>query len=142
VLHVHDYRRRVLRADPAGVVITVVRYRCTAVACGARWLLLPLLLARHLWRRWTVVATALFHRRPPNWPPVPRRTVRRWRARLRLAGRLLAQLLAASGAPHLAAVAARIGLTPSRGQLVTALAQPLAAVAALLHRLAPGVRLM
>jgi hypothetical protein len=142
VLHVHDYRGRVLRADPAAVVITVVRYRCAGVACGARWLLLPLLLARHLWRRWTVVATALFHRRPPNWPPVPRRTVRRWRARLRMAGRLLAQLLATSGAPHLAAVAARVGLTPSRGQLVTALAQPLEAVAALLHRLAPGVRLM
>ena len=59
-----------------------------------------------------------------------------------MAGRLLAQLLATSGAPHLAAVAARVGLTPSRGQLVTALAQPLEAVAALLHRLAPGVRLM
>lgn len=142
VLHVHDYRERVLRADPAGAVITVVRYRCAAVACGARWLLLPLLLARRLWRRWTVVTAATEGWRPSAWPKVPARTVRHWRARLGLAGRRLTQVLAASGAPDLAAVATRLGLTPSRRQLVQALALPLGAVAALLHQLAPGLRLM
>jgi len=143
VLHVHDYRARLLRADPDQVVITVVRYRCAAAECGARWLLLPVLLARHLWRRWQVVeVAALERRRPPDWPPVPPRTRRRWRARLRMGGRVLTQVLAASALPALEVVAQRAGLTATRLDLVLALALPLCAAAALLHRLAPGLRLM
>lgn len=142
VLHMHDFRQRLLRADPAGGVITVRRYRCAAPACRAHWLLLPLLVARHLWRRWVVVEATWQGRRPTHWPAVPRRTVRRWRERLRLAGRRLVQGLAGSGTPVLEEVAARLGLAASRGQIVVALGQPLAAVAMLLHRLVPGLRLM
>jgi len=142
VLHVHDYRSRVLRADPEGAVIRVVRHRCTAAECGARWLILPMLLARHLWRRWAVVEASTVGQRPHDWEPVPARTQRRWRARLRSTGRLLVQALASSGAAALEAVAARVGLASTRQDVVGALGLPLAKVAALLHRLVPGLRLM
>ena len=142
VLHVHDYRSRVLLADPDGAAIKVVRHRCMAAECGARWLTLPLLLARHLWRRWPVVEATTQDRRPPDWPPVPARTRRRWRARLGDAGRVLTQVLAATGLPALEAVAQRVGLTATRLEVVLALGLPLSAAAALLPRLAPGLRLL
>lgn len=142
VLHVHDYRSRVLRADPEGAAIRVVRHRCMAAECGARWLILPLLLACRLWRRWVVVDAATVGCRSPGWPPVPPRTRRRWRARLRTAGRVLTQALAASSVPALEAVAGRLGLTATRVDVVRALGLSLSATAALLHRLAPGLRLM
>jgi hypothetical protein len=68
--------------------------------------------------------------------------VRRWQARLGLAARGLGQVLASSGAPVLEQVATRLGLSANRRQLVQGLALPLGAVAALLHRLVPGVRLL
>jgi hypothetical protein len=142
VLHVHDYRSRVLRADPEGAAIRVVRHRCTAAECGARWLILPMLLVCRLWRRWVVVEAATVARKPATWPPVPARTRRRWRARLRTAGRVLTQALATCGASALEAVAGRLGLTATRLHVVRALGLPLSAVAALLHRLVPGLRLM
>ncbi len=142
VLHVHDYRFRVLRADPDRVEIKVVRHRCVGPDCGARWLTLPLLLARHLWRRWAVVEATTRDRRPVDWPPVPARTARRWRARLRMAGRRLTQVLAASGLPSLEGVAQYLGLTATRLDVVLALGLTLSSVAALVHRLAPGLRLM
>ena len=142
VLHVHDYRSRVLRADPDQVVTKVVRHRCVGLDCGARWLTLPLFLARHLWRRWVVVEATTQGRRPVDWPPVPARTARRWRARLRMAGRRLTQVLAASGLPSLEGVAQYLGLTATRLDVVLALGLTLSSVAALVHRLAPGLRLM
>ena len=142
VLHVHDYRLRVLRADPDEARTRVVRHRCAARACGARWLVLPLLLARHLWRRWEVVEASTLGRRPADWPPVPARTRRRWRARLRTAARVLVQVLAASGSAALACVTERVGLGAPRLDVVLALGVPLSRAAALIHRLAPGLRLM
>jgi len=142
VLHLHDYRPRVLRADPDRAEITVVRHRCVGAECGARWQILPLLLARHLWRRWVVVKAAAVGRRPADWPPVPPRTQRRWRARLRMAGRRLTQVLAASGSATLEEVAQRVGLRATRLDVVLALGLTLSAAAALVHRLAPGLRLM
>lgn len=142
VLHVHDYRSRVLRADPDRAVVDVVRHRCVGAECGARWLILPLLLARHLWRRWAVVEATTRDRRPLDWPPVPARTARRWRARLRMAGRRLTQVLAASGLPALEGVAQRLGLSVTRVDVVLGLGLTLSATAALVHRLAPGLRLM
>ncbi len=142
VLHVHDYRSRVLLADLEKAAITVVRYRCVGADCGARWLALPLLLARHLWRRWEVVQTTMLGRRPVKWPAVPARTGRRWRARWRMAGRRLTQVLAASGSPALEAAAQRLGLWATRRDVVLALGLTLSCAAALVHRLAPGVRLM
>lgn len=142
VLHVHDYRGRVLRADPERAMTTVVRHRCARASCSARWLILPLLLARQLWRRWEVVEASTLGRRPAQWPSVPARTRRRWRARLQMAGRLLVQVLAASDAAVLGRVAERVGLAGSRLELVLALGFSLSHAAALLHRLAPGLRLM
>jgi len=143
VLHVHDYRSRVLLADPDGAAIKVVRHRCVGPECGARWLILPLLLARHLWRRWAVVEAATTQRqRSANWPTVPARTRRRWRARLGVAGRLLTQVLAASGLPALEGLAKGVGLTATRLDVVLALGLPLSSTAALLHCLAPGLRLV
>lgn len=148
-LHRHDVRLRVLRADPAAARITVVRYRCAAPACRARWLILPQFLARGVWRRWVVVAAAVLERRPATWPPVPARTRRRWRARLQLAGLVLVQVLAASGAV-LEHAGHTLGLTATRRDVVhavgtalgTSLGAALAMTAAFLHRLAPGLRLM
>jgi hypothetical protein len=143
VLHVHDYRWRVLHADPQGAAIRLVRHRCAAPQCGARWQSLPAFLPRHLWRRWPLVEAAVGGCPPPSQAPsVPPRTQRRWRDRLRSSGRLLRQVLSASGRPRLEAIAQRLGLTVSRQQVVGVLALPLWAVAALLHRLVPGLRLM
>lgn len=147
-LHVHDYRTRELRGEPRRrkkgetASITVVRHRCANPECKAHWRTLPALLARHLWRRWEVVEAATVGSRPPSWPPVPKRTRRRWMARLRMGARVLTQVLAASGSAALEAIAKGLGLASTRLDVVVALAAPLSAVAELLHRLAPGLRLM
>ena len=101
-----------------------------------------MLLARHLWRRWAVVEASTVGHRPHDWEPVPARTQRRWWARLRSSGRTLAQALASSGDAAWAAVAGGLGLTATRQDVVRALGLPLEKVAALLHRLVPGLRLM
>ena len=56
-LHVHDYRERVLRAELRKPVALIVRLIC--VSCEAIWQILPLFIARHLWRTWNVVRNAL-----------------------------------------------------------------------------------
>jgi hypothetical protein len=148
VLHVHDYRERCLRAEPDGPVEMVVRHACAA--CHARWLTLPEFIARGLWRSWRVVERATIASSAPRGPPVPKRTVRRWRERLRSAARFLIQLLATSGDAVLSGLATRLGMNATRRELVVASAaamdtpadRRLAMPAAMIHRLAPGVRLM
>ncbi|SRR6266849_5497070 len=152
-LHVHDYRERVLRAEPDTPVGTIVRHAC--VACRAIWQVLPAFIARHLWRTWRVVAHTLTPDagRPaaaeaPRWPKVPGRTARRWRARWRRPARVLRHILAASGAAAWAELAGRVRPDATCGDLVAAYAaaappgQPVAALAALVYRLQPKVRLM
>jgi hypothetical protein len=142
-LHVHDRRER--RARGAGVVVTVLVFLCAE--CRASWRVLPAFLARCLWRTWAVVEDALdvARERPAA---VPVRTVQRWKARLAQPARAATQALAASGASTLRAVAQRVGLEGTRGALVAAYAEAtggaalLSALAALLHRLSPGLRLM
>jgi hypothetical protein len=135
-------------------VLEVLRYRCANGACRAIWLVLPRFLARRLWRVWETVAEETLT--PPRVVDdevvartgVPERTVRRWKGRLFCAALLLVQVLATSGQELLAALAEEVGLTSTRLDLVrgyrqqTNSAHPLADLAALLHRLAPGVRLM
>jgi hypothetical protein len=157
VLHVHDYRERQLRAEPGRPVATVVRHVC--VACEAVWQTLPAFVARHLWRSWAVVERALAgtvsaspgpESRVGPWPRVRERTRRRWRARWRATALFLVRVLAASGEEAWAALARRLGLDATRGELVAAYAaststppgQRLAAVSALVYRLQPKVRLM
>ena len=151
-LHVHDYRERVLRAELGKPVTSIVRLVC--VSCAAIWQILPLFIARHLWRTWNVVRRALVpdHKasspsEPQHWPKVPRRTVRRWRQRWLRPALALAQILAASGQAAWAALATRLPVDATCADLVLAYArepigQPLADLAALLYRLQPKVRLM
>ncbi len=154
VLHVHDYPERKLRAEPldperpAGAV-RIIRYECAA--CGGIWRVLPGFLARHLWRSWPVVEVVTIGAPPPsNQPEVPERTQRRWAARLLSSGALLVQMLATSVQAALVKIAKAIGLAPIREAVVHEHAsqmgleggRKLAALAALIHRLAPGVRLV
>jgi len=149
---VHDYRERVLRAEPSKPVTTIRRFEC--VSCAAIWQILPLFIARHLWRTWNVVRRALMpdHKssspsEPQHWPKVPQRTVRRWRARWLRPALALIQILAASGQATWATLATQLLPAATCADLVAAYArehvgQPLAGLAALLFRLQPKVRLM
>jgi hypothetical protein len=150
-LHVHDYRERVLRAEPDTPVATIVRHAC--VACEAIWQVLPAFIACHLWRTWPVVVHTLLPAaavEPPRAPTVPPRTVRRWRARWQRSARMLAQILAASGAALWAALARVLPPEATCGELVVTYAREsgsgaghaAAALAALIYRLQPRVRLM
>ena len=143
-LHLHDLRERRPRqlvVDGKTVpVVSIVVFLCAA--CGATWRVLPAFLARCLWRTWDVVEReALDKPRPRSAPPVPRRTVQRWRARLAQSARLPVQVLVVAGG-LLRDLAERVGLEPTRKELLVASGGSLAALSVLLHRLAPGVRLM
>lgn len=154
VLHVHSYPERHPRGEPGmPLVVQIAQYMCAAAACGATWRILPMFLARHLWRAWKTVERIALPGAivsPAAAPPVPARTRCRWRARLAAAARVLVVLLAASGGPELEAVAAQVGLDASRAEFVRVYAQQtgvvhgarLAAVATLAHRLERGIRLM
>jgi hypothetical protein len=142
-LHLHDRRERRARG-PGSTLVTVVIFLCAD--CFATWRVLPAFLARCLWRTWDVVEAALFDEKCPT--TVPTRTVQRWRARLSQAAIAATQALVISGDPTLRAVGQRVGLDGARAALVVAygeaIALPslLAPLAALLHRLSPGLRLM
>jgi len=143
---VHDYRERVLRAEPGKPVTTIVRLVC--VACEAIWQILPLFLARHLWRTWEVVHRVLMPDRSAgqSWPKVPPRTVRRWRQRWSRPALAWAQILATSGSAW-TALAMGLPVDATCAHLVARFApghsgEPLAGLAALLYRLQPKVRLL
>jgi hypothetical protein len=143
-LHVHALRERhprqcVVDGRPVPVVDILV-FICSA--CGGTWRVLPGFLARCLWRPWNVVEReTLAMPRAPGAPPVPVRTVQRWRARLAQAARLPIQVFVVAGG-KLRTLAERAGLDATRAQLVQACGLSFAGLAILLHRLAPGVRLM
>jgi hypothetical protein len=121
-------------------VVSILVFLCAD--CGATWRVLPAFLARLLWRTWDVVEReALDKPSPSAAPAVPRRTVQRWRARLAQSARLPVQVLVVAGG-RLRELAERVGLEPTRMELLAASGGSLAALSVLLHRLAPGVRLM
>jgi hypothetical protein len=153
--HVHDYRWRVLRADPGKPETSVVRHVC--LGCEAIWQTLPVFIARHLWRTWRVIEHELTDAEPTRvqgeirrWPPVPERTRRRWRARWLRPVRFVAQVLASCGEATWVALAGALGFAATCADLVgsyasrvvTAAGHLLEAVAALIYRLQPKVRLM
>ena len=137
-------------------VVRIVQYICASSDCGATWRILPRFLARHLWRVWVTVERVVeFGERAGEAAAtaavlIPARTRRRWRARLAASARMLVVLLAASSSAVLEGLATRVGLDATRGELVVAhaeLAGPapgeqLSALAALVHRLERGIRLM
>ena len=154
-LHVHDYRERILRADPGEPTARVVRHEC--VGCAAIWQILPMFIARHLWRTWRVVEHALTgglasraESETRRWPRVPERTRRRWSARWLGPSRFLGQVLAGCGAATWPAVAGTLAPEATCADLAAAYGggwtRPaghlLATVAALVYRLQPNVRLM
>jgi len=146
-LHIHDLRPRQMFADPA-LATEVIRFRCAdRERCGAVWQILPAFLARHLWRSWPVVETAI---ESPASSPVPARTRRRWRLRLASTARLLVATLSATTQELWCGIATAVGLDGCRQDLVRCYraktraprGRCFAELAALLHRLSPGVRLM
>ncbi len=147
VVHIHDLRPRVLLADSA-VSTEIIRFRCAdRDRCGAAWQILPAFIARHLWRSWPVVERAA---ESPERSEVPARTRRRWRARLASAARAVVAVMTTAFDTIYCAAAMAVGLDASRLELVRSYAagmRPqtgtcLAELAAALHRLCPGVRLM
>ncbi len=146
-LHVHDCRVRGLVGDPA-ISTEVPRFRCAdRASCGATWQILPAFIARQLWRSWRVVEEAVDS---PQRSKVPKRTRRRWRARLASAGRLLVALLTTTADQVCEALATSAGLGCSRLELVRAYRAALspgkgecfAGLAGWIHCLAAGIRLM
>lgn len=147
VLHVHDYRCRVCQ-EPGVPTVRIVRYRCKG--CGGRWQVLPAFIPRHLHFHWLIVESCSREALDePAQSPSPTRarapsgdTLRRWVARLVSCGRMLAQLLATSAESTLVTAAQALGLEPTRHEVVEGLGRSFAQVAAFVHRLLPGVRLM
>jgi hypothetical protein len=153
VLHVHDYPRRKPIGEPGmPPEITIVRHICADPACEATWRILPAFLARHVWRVWRTVERTLSEEGPPAPPAerVPEQTAQRWRARVASAAKQLVVLLATCGGVLLEAIAKQVGLVATRSELVDVYARMaavppgrrLAELAALVHRLERGIRLM
>ncbi len=139
-----------LAAESAGVT-HVVCFRCSNSECEAVWRVLPALLARHLWRRWQVVEPATMPgASAAASSPVPKRTRRRWKQRLRTAARPLLMALASCADAVIQRLAGSVADAASRLELVVAYAQEadcsdglrLASLAALIHQIAPGIRVM
>jgi hypothetical protein len=154
-VHLHDQRPRVM-VSGAGSNRTVQvtetqRVRCAdRERCGAAWQLLPAFLARHLWRRWRVVEHATMGPPGPSVSTVPKQTLRRWAGRLASSAAVLVTVLAQAATSGAARLVRRVRHDDRRLDLVSAYAalfdvQPghrLCALAGLVHRMAPGVRLM
>ncbi|HSN99707.1 MAG TPA: DUF6431 domain-containing protein [Candidatus Nanopelagicales bacterium] len=146
-LHLHDYRERVLRAEVGASRVMVPRYRCAG--CRATWRVLPGLLARCLWRSWAVVGQCLLHG-PRSRPAVPRRTARRWASRLDAGVGAVRSALSTNRAAEMRAAVAELGPDATRRALVVVYAkmailppwQGMAVVAARLHKVTPGLRLL
>ena len=138
--HGHGQRVRGLRAwrERLDYLVEIRRYRCPG--CRALWTVIPVFMARCLWRAWGTVQGAVSGRSSA----VPKRTRRRWRARLRSEGRKLVTVLTTAGDATLRTLVGAAGLDASRHEVVEALGglTVLEALASLVHRLRPGVRVM
>ena len=160
-MHIHDYRPRLLLGHAARST-EIARFRCSERdECGAVVQVLPAFVARSLWRSWETVETALETASSPpeeaaerKPPPVPARTLQRWGARLlsSAAAVLLALAPVASTSSWVGSALETVGLSGRRAEVIaeyrtnaTPLPSPglvYAGLAAMLHRVAPGLRLM
>ena len=148
VLHVHDHLTR--KSEKVGKFIPIIRHRCAKPTCGATWRILPAFLARHLHRSWRTIERAVDKDKPVQALAIPRTTLRRWRTRMASAAKQLVVLIASSGGALLEAIAKAAGLGSTRTEFVegyVARVKPLPGrrlgeVAALVHRLERGIRLM
>ena len=132
-------------------VVVVLQFRCADPECAATWRVLPLFLARHLWHPWKAVERVVeADAGPSSAPSVSPTTQRRWRARLASSARVLCAVLTMSGGAELVDVGMAVGLDGTRGELVEAFqavgrgvrGERLSPLAAVLHRLERGMRLM
>ena len=141
-VHLHERRTRVFRGEvegPPGTEILI--FRCAnRKKCGAIWRVLPAFLARHLWRRWSVVGASVL-RRPAARHRVAPRTGQRWRARLQSSAAVLVALLGATGLGRWTRLAARVTAAGTRGKLIEA-ANSLPELAFAIDHGQPGVRVM
>lgn len=138
--HAHDVR---LRRPIGEAPVLVRRYRCPH--CRSVWTMLPAFLAMHLWWTWRRIEQACT--KGESHGPVPGRTRRRWRGRLRLSARQLLTVLMTTMHAPLCRLASAVGLDATRAALIEAArglvpAQVFAWMAGLLQSLMPGVRLM
>lgn len=142
-MHVHSRRERKLYGHIGVASIPVLVFRCAREECQALWRVLPKFLARRLWRAWSTVTDAV-ETKPGGPCPVPRRTRLRWKARLRERAAVLVAVLATSGNATLVQRAASLGSGSLRREVLAAFGGPsaLSMLAALIHRLVPGVRVM
>lgn len=159
-LHVHSRPERHPLGEPSlPPSLVVLQFLCAAKACRATWRILPVFLARHLWHSWTPVeqsvrpvAPSPAGAAPPrsSAPKIAPRTQARWTSRLASSARVVVAVLAASAGAVLEALAKQVGLLGTRGELVDAYAAAtapsagwvLASLAAIIHRLERGIRLM
>jgi hypothetical protein len=152
-VHALCFRTRTLRpADPSAqrVVEDVRLFRCPQEGCGAVYTVLPAFVARHLWRAWQTVEKVCDGREP-----APSRTTERWLGRLGSAARQLVQRFKASVLQTLNRIVSQDWVTTLSEDLTRwgfiallqgagAVAAPraFAQVAAWVHRVEAGVRLM
>ncbi len=141
-VHLHERRTRVFRGEVEGPPGTeVLIFRCAdREDCGAIWRVLPAFLARHLWRRWSVIGASVL-RRPAGRHRVASRTRQRWRARLQSSAAVLVALLGATGLERWTGLAARVTAAGMRGELIEA-ADSLPELACAIDDGQPGVRVM
>jgi hypothetical protein len=142
-LHVHERRSRVLAGEiDRAPAIEILIFRCgRRDECGAIWRVLPHFMARHLWRRWTVVGLVVAEQPRHR---VPRRTQQRWRRRLSCAAAVLVALVGHAPRVEWHDVAALAGADATRLELVQAAGGPsrLDEIASIVDQLSPGVRVM
>jgi hypothetical protein len=142
--HAHCFRERILReADPGEPPLVVPIRLFSCAACGAVFTILPAFIARHLWRAWKTVEHVAGGKEK-----APKRTQARWLSRLGSDASQLVQVFTTSidGAVSDALVRSR----PSSRSGFLAVLKPFlgrrssifARLAAWIHRLAAGVRLM
>ena len=157
-MHIHEYRERLLLGDPRKSTSVAIFQCADRERCGAVTRVLPALLARRLWRAWPTVEGAIAEAGDAQdgirTDPVPPTTVRRWRVRLAASAAALVVVLgtASSTVPDLHQVVRQVGLDGTRAEFVEAFVtraapaasrgRQLATTAMVVHRLAPGVRLM
>jgi hypothetical protein len=150
-VHAHCFRTRLLY--PADTDDTVEEedirlYRCPKEGCGAVYTVLPAFVARHLWRDWQTVEDVCDGKRK-----APRNTTGRWCARLASSARQLVQLFKGKvvntlkgSVDWLRALSENL----PRGGFINTLRlsgsisprNAFAQIAAWIHRVEPGVRLM
>lgn len=142
--HAHCFRERILRqADPRlpPLVVPIRLFSCAS--CGGVFTVLPAFIARHLWRAWKTVESVA-----KGKENAPKTTMARWFSRLESDASQLVQVFTAK--LQSAVTEALMRVRPSVRALFVDVIKPFlrasscgfAQLAAWIHRLAPGVRLM